>query len=61
MDRGIDEIVSAVFSLSSSAPHLFGGRLPAFQADLRDLLLRTSPGGRFSERTRKIAVVVWRP
>jgi SAM-dependent methyltransferase len=61
VDRGVDDIVSAVFSLSSSAPHLFAADLPTFEADLRRLLTQTSDGGRFSERTREIAVLVWRP
>ncbi|WP_326552421.1 class I SAM-dependent methyltransferase [Micromonospora sp. NBC_01813] len=59
--RTVDEVAAAVFSLSSSAPHLFGGRLPAFQADLRELLTRSSDGGRFAERTSEIAVVIWYP
>jgi SAM-dependent methyltransferase len=61
VDRDVDEVVSAVFSLSSSAPHLFAERLAAFEADLRHLLREASPGGRFAERTREIAVVIWRP
>lgn len=61
VDRGIDEIVSAVFSLSGSAPHLFADQLPTFEADLRRLLKSASPSGRFSERTREIAVLIWRP
>jgi SAM-dependent methyltransferase len=61
VDRSVDEVVSAVFSLSGSAPHLFGNRLDAFEDDLRRLLLRISPSGWFSERTREIALVIWRP
>lgn len=61
VDRGVDDIISAVFSLSSSAPHLFAAELPTFEADLKRLLQQTSGNGRFSERTREIAVVVWRP
>jgi SAM-dependent methyltransferase len=61
VDRSVDELVSAVFSLSGSAPHLFGAGLPEFEADLRRLLTKASDGGRFSERTREIAVVIWRP
>jgi SAM-dependent methyltransferase len=61
VDRGVDDLVSAVFSLSSSAPHLFAADLPRFEAELRRLLTQTSNGGRFSERTREIAAVVWRP
>jgi SAM-dependent methyltransferase len=60
-DRGVDDIVSAVFSLSGSTPHLFGDELPTFEADLRRLLTQTSDNGRFAERRREIEVVVWRP
>lgn len=60
-DRGIDEVVSAVFSLSSSAPHLFTDQLPAFEADLRHLLEEAAPNGRFAERAKAIPVVIWRP
>ena len=59
--RGLDDIVSAVFSLSGSAPHLFGNRLEAFEDDLRRLLGASSPSGWFCERTREIEVVIWRP
>jgi SAM-dependent methyltransferase len=58
--REIDDIVSAVFSLSSSAPHLFAADLAKFESDLRRLLAGTSSDGRFSERTREIAIVIWR-
>ncbi|MGI5226579.1 class I SAM-dependent methyltransferase [Actinoallomurus sp. CA-142502] len=61
VERGVDDIVSAVFSLSGSTPHLFAAELPAFEADLRRLLTRASDGGRFSERTREVRVVIWRP
>jgi len=61
VERSIDDIVSAVFSLSGSAPHLFEDRLGAFEADLRHLLQASSPTGRFSERTREITLVIWRP
>lgn len=59
--RTVDEVADAVFSLSSSAPHLFADRLPAFDSELRDRLTRSSDGGRFAERTREIAVVIWYP
>ena len=61
VNRDVDEVVSAVFSLSSSAPHLFGDRLEAFEDDVRKLLQTSSRGGRFSERTREIDLVIWRP
>ena len=59
--RGPDEVVSAVFSLSGSAPHLFGDRLAEFERELRALLLEASPAGGFAERVEDIDVVIWRP
>jgi hypothetical protein len=61
VERTADEVVSSMFSLSSSAPHLFGGRLAAFEADLRALLSEVSPEGRFAEETVGTAAVIWRP
>jgi hypothetical protein len=61
VNRSLDDVVSAVFSLSGSAPHLFGNRLEVFEDDLRLLLRAASASGWFSERTREIAVVIWRP
>ena len=58
--RSTDEVVSAVFSLSGSAPHLFGDRLADFERDLRELLHETSPGGLFAERLRDVGVAIWR-
>ncbi|ALG10674.1 class I SAM-dependent methyltransferase [Kibdelosporangium phytohabitans] len=60
-ERTADEIVSAVFSLSSSAPHLFADRLGDFETDLRHLLGDASPDGRFAELTTAVEVVIWRP
>lgn len=60
-ERSVDEIASAVFSLSSSAPHLFADRLPAFEAYLRGLLSAAARDGRFTERRREVVVVIWRP
>ncbi|WP_290063135.1 class I SAM-dependent methyltransferase [Amycolatopsis solani] len=59
--RGVDEVVDAVFSLSYSAPHLFGDRRTEFEAELRRLLWAASPDGTFSERFRELAVDVWAP
>ena len=59
--RSEDDVVAATFSLSGAAPHLFGLRAADFERDLRRLLRRTSPGGRFAERTRDIALDIWRP
>ncbi|MFF8783011.1 class I SAM-dependent methyltransferase [Streptomyces sp. NPDC015140] len=54
-----DDVVAGVFSMSFSAPHLFGDRLDAFEAELRGLLREVSPSGRFSERQPGTEVFVW--
>ena len=59
LDRSEHAVVASVYSLTSSAPHLFGERLGAFEAELRSLLRRTAPDGLFSERTREIELVIW--
>jgi hypothetical protein len=58
-ERSEDDVVASVFSLSWAAPHLFGERLEAFEAELRALLRRASPGGRFAERARDVELVIW--
>jgi hypothetical protein len=59
--RTSDDIVAAVFSLSSSTPHLFGDRRAAFETDLRRLLRNASPGEMFTEHTHEISIDIWRP
>ncbi|MEV7774674.1 methyltransferase domain-containing protein [Kitasatospora sp. NPDC086791] len=60
LERTADDTVAGVFSLSSSAPHLFADRRPAFETDLRELLARASPTGLFSERQPSTEVFIWR-
>ena len=60
VERTSEEIVASVYSLSSSAPHLFGSRLGAFDQDLRQLLAEACGGGLFSEQMRSIALDIWR-
>lgn len=60
LDRTEDDVVAGVFSLSYSAPHLFGARREEFEADLRRLLREASPSGLFSERQPGTEVRVWR-
>ncbi|ATL30917.1 class I SAM-dependent methyltransferase [Streptomyces formicae] len=60
LERSVDDVVSSVFSLSFSTPHLFGARRDVFEADLRRLLTEASPSGRFSERRPSTEVFVWR-
>jgi SAM-dependent methyltransferase len=56
--RSTEDIVAAVYSLSSSTPHLLGDQLPAFEHDLRLLLHKA--GDEFTERTLPIALHLWR-
>jgi SAM-dependent methyltransferase len=60
IERSIDEVVAATFSLSSSTPHLFGARRAEFEAELRALLTTASDEGRFCERIRDVAFDIWR-
>jgi SAM-dependent methyltransferase len=61
LTRTADQVVAAVFSVSSSAPHLFEDRLADFESDLRDLLKKASPSGAFSQQTGHTALQIWRP
>jgi SAM-dependent methyltransferase len=45
--RDIDGVVANYFSMSYAAPHLFGERRAAFEADLRAELAASSPSGLF--------------
>lgn len=58
--RTADEVVAAVFSLSSAAPHLFGSRLRDFERDLRALLGETASDGVYAERSCDTALDIWR-
>lgn len=60
LERSIDDVAAAIYSLSSSTPHLFGDRLAEFDTELRQLLNEASRGGSFTERMRSIAVDIWR-
>jgi SAM-dependent methyltransferase len=45
--RDSESVLSGYFSMSSSAPHLFGDRVDDFAADVRELLRSRSPEGVF--------------
>lgn len=60
LDRTTEQVAASLYSLSSSAPHLFGDRFDAFDAELREVLAEASSEGWFSEHMRSIAVDVWR-
>jgi SAM-dependent methyltransferase len=57
VERTTEDVVAAVLSLSSSAPHLFGERLSAFTEDRRAVLGE----GPFSEQRSDVSVAIWRP
>lgn len=61
LERTVDDVVAGVFSMSFSAPHLFGPERAAFEDDLRRLLARASSAGRFAVRQPATEVFVWRP
>lgn len=58
--RTAEEIRAAVYSRSSSAPHLFGADFDVFDAQLLALLHDASPGYMFSERLLEVTLYVWR-
>lgn len=45
--QDIEGVLANYLSMSYAAPHLFGERLAAFEADMRALLAAHSPSGRF--------------
>ncbi|CAM3259340.1 class I SAM-dependent methyltransferase [Stackebrandtia soli] len=54
------DVISWVYSMSSSAPHLFGEHLNDFEAELGSLLQQVSPGGLFAERQPSTEIIIWR-
>ena len=59
IERSEDEVVASVFSVTSSAPHLFGARLSEFENDLRAILRRVSPDGRFCAVSNPTQLIIW--
>ncbi|WP_246842868.1 bifunctional 2-polyprenyl-6-hydroxyphenol methylase/3-demethylubiquinol 3-O-methyltransferase UbiG [Allokutzneria sp. NRRL B-24872] len=59
--RELDDVVAAVFSLSSSTPQLFGERRAEFEEDLRELLRGASENGVFSAWAREVVIDLWQP
>jgi len=58
--RSADDLVAETFSMSSTAPHLFGARKSLFEADLRKVLAEASPDGAFAVRLPDNELKVWR-
>ncbi len=57
--RNADDLVAWVYSLSGSAPHLFGDRRDEFETDLRHLLNVASPSGLFAEQPPDTEAFIW--
>jgi SAM-dependent methyltransferase len=60
LERTVDDMVARVFSTSSTAPHLFGDRRKDYEEDVREILTRASPSGRFSLRLPDNVLRIWR-
>ena len=60
IEQTIDEVVARVFSTSSTAPHLFGDRREDFETNMREILARASPAGRFAVRLPDNILRIWR-
>ena len=58
--RSEAQVIAGVYSLSSSAPHLFGPAWPDFDAELRALVAGGSDRAGFSEEFPPITVRLWR-
>jgi SAM-dependent methyltransferase len=58
--RSAESVLSGYFSLSSSAPHLFGDGVEDFAADVRRLLAERSPEGGFWDWPGDTEVVIAR-
>ena len=59
LTRTADDLVASVLSMSSTAPHLFGDRLDAFEADVRAVLAAASPSGRFDVVLPDTTLRIW--
>jgi SAM-dependent methyltransferase len=58
--RDVDGVLSSYLSNSFSAPHLFGDRLPQFEADVRAALASRSPSGLFWDWPGDTAIIIAR-
>jgi ubiquinone/menaquinone biosynthesis C-methylase UbiE len=60
VERTADDVVALVFSVSSTAPHLFGDHRGDYERDVRQILAHASPSGRFSVRLPDNILRIWR-
>ncbi|MDQ1397719.1 MAG: hypothetical protein QOG64_2978 [Acidimicrobiaceae bacterium] len=61
LERSVGDVVAETFSMSSTAPHLFGDGIDQFEAELVALLERASSDGRFSAFLPANGLKIWRP
>ena len=62
VSRRVDDVVAEVFSMSSTAPHLFSDRKTSFETDVRDALEASAgSGGQFGVRLPDNELKIWRP
>ncbi len=61
LERTIDELVAETFSSSSTAPHLFGDHLEAFESELRSALTALLPLGVLPMQLPVNRLVIYRP
>lgn len=61
LERTLEDVVANIFSMSSTAPGLFGDRVTDFERDLRALLKAVSPHGRFNVQLPDNDLKIWRP
>jgi hypothetical protein len=59
VERTTEDIVAHVHSRSDSAPHLFGDRLPEFDAEMREILAKASPSGHFVQVQPHNELIIW--
>jgi SAM-dependent methyltransferase len=59
--RSSERVLAGYFSMSSSAPHLFGDRVEDFATEMRELLTSRSPEGLFWDWPGDTEVVLARP
>lgn len=59
IERTMDDVVASVYSVSRSAPHLFGEKIDDFERELRALLSDSSPTGLFFAQTGENQLRIW--
>jgi ubiquinone/menaquinone biosynthesis C-methylase UbiE len=61
IERTVTDVIAEVFSMSSTAPHLFGSRVTEFETELRVLLEQAATNGTFTVVLPDNELKIWRP